>query len=331
MLTVGVMAKAWLSYSLLLSHCGRPLANIDANISTLSQQRVSPVALAGLLTAALMVSAPIVRPWWPNRVYLGQISPNVWHNPTSIVCWPLAILLFTSAAEFLRSGRLRLLLAVSSLAAVSVLAKPNYFLAFAPVFGLLSLKLFGLSRALVLSQLAMLPTVLVLLWQMTASFDGPDAMRPGLHIAWRPLEAWHMYSSSIVVSLAFSLAFPLSYLVVFRRSLVNRNLLVFAWGVLICGLLWTAGFAEVRSADGVVDPDFNFSWGSHLSLYVLFLVTGSTWPRTPRRWPRSAAIRSAGRSSACPGGCWGARGQRHVLDRSPVPRPKLSLAVSAGA
>jgi len=280
-LTVGVMAKAWLSYSLLLSHCGRPLATTDANIPTLSQQRVSPVALAGLLTAALMVSAPIVRPWWPNRVYLGQISPNVWHNPTSIVCWPLVILLFASAAEFLRSGRLRLLLAVSSLAAVSVLAKPNYFLAFAPVFGLLSLKRFGLSRASVLSQLAMLPTVLVLLWQVTASFDGPDAMRPGLHIAWRPLEAWQMYSSSIVVSLTFSLAFPLSYLLVFRRSLVNRNLLVFAWGVLVCALLWAAGFAEVRNADGGVDPDFNFSWGAHLSLYVLFLVTALDMAENP--------------------------------------------------
>jgi hypothetical protein len=124
-----------------------------------------------------------------------------------------------------------------------------------------------------MSQLAMLPTVMLLLWQLVASFEGPDAMRPGRHIAWMPLAAWSVYSKSIPLSLLFSLAFPLSYVVAFRRSLVNRELLLFAWGVMLCALAWTACFAEVSTADGSVDVDFNFSWGAHLSIYVLFLVT----------------------------------------------------------
>ena len=117
-------------------------------------------------------------------------------------------------------------------------------------------------------------------------------MRPGRHIAWMPLSVWRIHSNFIPLSLLFSLAFPLSYLIVFRRSLQNRELLLFAWGVLLCALVWTGCFAEVRNIDGIVDGDFNFSWGSHLSIFVLFLVTAMDMIENP------AAISAIGRSSA---------------------------------
>ena len=119
---------------------------------------------------------------------------------------------------------------------------------------------------------------------------------PDRHIAWLPLAAWHLYTNSIAVSLLFSLAFPLSYLAIFRRSLVNRGLLFFAWAVVLSALVWTAGFAEVHSLDGSVDIDFNFSWGAHLSLFVLFLVTAMDMIDNPaamapvRRDPTAARI-----------------------------------------
>ena len=98
-------------------------------------------------------------------------------------------------------------------------------------------------------------------------------MRPELQIAWLPLSAWRVHSNSIALSLLFSLAFPLSYVLVYWRTLRNREMLSFAWFVMLSALAWTLCFAEVRSVDGAVDFDFNFSWGSHLSLFVLFLVT----------------------------------------------------------
>ncbi len=267
-LTICVLAKGCLTYFVLARKCAPP-----TNVPLERAPRYSRETLMLLVTAALLVAAPIVRPWQTNRVYLGQISPNVWHNPTSLVCWPFAIALFFAANDFLRSKQLRTLAVVAALAILSVLAKPNYFLAFAPVFGLVSLLRFGPSRLWALSQLAMLPTVVILYWQLTASFDGADAMRPGRRIAWMPLAAWHVYSKSIPVSLLFSLAFPLSYLIVFWRSLKNSDLLTFAWAVMLSALAWTACFAEVVTADGAVDVEFNFSWGAHLAAYVLFLVT----------------------------------------------------------
>jgi hypothetical protein len=267
-LTMCVLAKGYLTYAILGRQCA-PLPNKQSE----SALGWSHETLILLVSGALMLAAPIARPWRINRVYMGQISPNVWHNPTSLVCWPVVILLFFAAYDFLRSARLRSLAAIGALAVLSVVAKPNYFLAFAPVFALLSLRRFGLTRQWVLSQLAMLPTVAILYWQMTAAFGGADAMRAGRAIAWMPLAAWHVYSDSIPLSLLFSLAFPLSYLLVFRRSLVNRELLVFAWGVMLSALLWTICFAEVNTANGDVDVHFNFSWGSHLATYLLFLVT----------------------------------------------------------
>jgi hypothetical protein len=268
LLTTCVVAKAWLSYALLVRRCPRlPTPPFEY------RARLSHSTVLALVTAALLLSAPIVRPWWTHRIYLGQISPNIWHNPTSVLCFPLVILLFFAADYFLRSGRTRELVAVGSLAFVSVLAKPNYFLAFAPVYALLAWRRFGVSRLWLLSQAAMIPTVLLLCWQLTASFGGPNAMRPGLHIAWMPLAAWQVHSNSIGLSLLFSLAFPLSYLVIFRRRLQSPQTLLLAWGVMLASLVWAGCFAEVRDADGAVDLHFNFSWGAHLSLFVLFLVT----------------------------------------------------------
>ena len=293
LLTTCVVAKAWLSYVLLVRRCPRlppPPFEYRAGLSHST--------LLALVTAALLLTAPIVRPWWTHRIYLGQISPNIWHNPTSVLCFPLVILLFFAADSFLRSGRARELVVVGSLAFVSVLAKPNYFLAFAPVYALLAGRRFGVSRLLLLSQAAMIPTVLLLSWQLTASFGGPNAMRPGLHIAWMPLAAWRVHSNSIGLSLLFSLAFPLSYLVVFRRRLQHPETLLFAWCIMLAGLVWAGCFAEVRDLDGAVDLHFNFSWGAHLSLFVLFLVTAMDMIQNrpgacaiDRHWPAAHAAR----------------------------------------
>ncbi len=178
-----------------------------------------------------------------------------------------------------------------------MLAKPNYFLAFAPVYTLLALRRFGFSRTWLLSQAALLPTVLLLVWQLTAAFDGPNAMRPGQHIAWMPLAAWRVYSNSIPVSLLFSLAFPLSYVLVFRRSIQHLETIIFAWAVMLSALAWTACFAEVHNLDGTVDRDFNFSWGSHLALFVLFLVTAIDMVDNPAAMS-ATSVRAAGRRLA---------------------------------
>jgi hypothetical protein len=196
-----------------------------------------------------------------------------------------------AADGFLRARRLSMLAAVGTLSALSVLAKPNYFLAFAPVFTLVALWRFGLSRLWCWSQVAMLPTVGLLLWQFTASFAGADSMRAGKHIAWMPLAAWHVYTGSVPLSLLFSLAFPLSYTIAFWRSLRNRELMLFAWAVMLSALAWTACFAEVNTADGTVDIDFNFAWGSNLALYVLFLATAIDM------LSNSAALAALGRRS----------------------------------
>jgi hypothetical protein len=277
-------AKVLISYRLL---AGRPYPVLEiAGNSRLAIDEDTPArrhaTLLVLVTAALVLSSPLLRPWHSNRVYLGQISPNIWHNPTSVICWPIVILLFFAAEDFLRTARLRQLLLVGSLSALSVLAKPNYFLAFAPVFGLLGLWRLGLSRAWLLSQVAMIPTLLILCWQLTASFDGPQAMRAGWHIAWAPLAAWRIHSNSIILSLLFSLAFPLSYIVMFRHTLKNRDLLIFAWGVMLSALVWVLGFAEVSNVDGSVGFDFNFSWGAHLSIFVLFLATAIDMVENPQ-------------------------------------------------
>ena len=131
LLSACLIAKAWLSYA---AFCWYRPSNSTPEAA--HGAHLSCQMLASIIVIGLLVCAPLVRPWQANHIYLGQISGSVWHNPTCILCWPIVIALFFAAVEFLRMPNWQMLVAVGLLSALSVLAKPNYFLAFAPVFSL---------------------------------------------------------------------------------------------------------------------------------------------------------------------------------------------------
>ena len=56
----------------------------------------SGLSLAGtaFFTLILSLSAAIFVPWFNEKPYLGQGSPNPWHNPTTIMVRPIALLIF---------------------------------------------------------------------------------------------------------------------------------------------------------------------------------------------------------------------------------------------
>ena len=99
--------------------------------------RLAPAA-ALFLALALFFVAPLPKWWRPESLYLGQLSPTVWHNPTVIAALPLAVASFWA---FLLPvpRRARDECVAGALIGLSVLAKPNFALAFLPAAGLLRL------------------------------------------------------------------------------------------------------------------------------------------------------------------------------------------------
>jgi hypothetical protein len=284
-LTACVAAKATLAYDILARRCPEHHAAVVA-----SRLGLSVPSLYAWMALGLVITAPIMRP--KAHIYLGQISSNIWHNPTTMLVWPLALALFFSAWRWLESGRMRELPLIVALSTLSVLAKPNYFLAFAPVFCWSALRRHRFSARGLLGLAALLPAVSVLFWQLTA-FGADEGVRSQYRIAFQPLVEWRAHSRSIPLATLFSLGFPLAYTCLFIRSVARPELLRFAWAVLLCALVWMVCFAEVRLDDGTLLGHFNFSWGAHVSLFILFLVTALDLLSNPEAAAYAGRARSA--------------------------------------
>jgi hypothetical protein len=82
-------------------------------------------------------------------------------------------------------------------------------------------------------------------------------------------------------SLIASIAFPLSYIVLFPKRILASFPLQFAWALFAFGLFIFIMIAET----GLREYDANFIWQCYISNFLLFLVTVADWqsisgPRT---------------------------------------------------
>ena len=243
-------------------------------LSEESKGLILPTCVAVVLTFAM----PIMNWWNYHSVYLGQIAPTVWHNSTTILEMPVAILLFYAGLRCLEESNFRNSVLVSGLAALSTLIKPSYAIAWLPVFvSWFCLKAYG-GKGMSMRRLAGQVAVLV----------GPIAvllMIQGLlietyittRIIFAPFGVWSLYSPHPAFSLLLSLAFPLSALILCREPLRQGRGLAFAWLVFAVALLQFILFAE----DGARFSHGNFFWGAFMALHVLFLTSADLLLRQP--------------------------------------------------
>jgi hypothetical protein len=251
---------------------------------------------AFLAALALLFAMPLFNWWSFPDIYLGQVSPNVWHNPTAVVVLPLALLLFQSASGLAIGARPRGLLTISApwravagasaLSVLTCLTKPNYLLAFLPCWGLLladearrALRAGrgGRRPALVLAGL-LGPTAIALAWQAR------HLAGTGGGVLLAPLAVWRLYSPNIPASLLLSVAFPLGVLALHFRTARRQASWLLAAAVLSFAVLEMALLAE----PGARFTHANFFWGAYAANYLLFLESAALLAAAPRSW-RSVA------------------------------------------
>jgi hypothetical protein len=221
----------------------------------------------------------------PKNWLIGQFPPNVWHNSTSIFLMPFALALFGQGLRFFEKpgskGSLWLLLWV----ALNVVIKPSFFFVFAPVFGLWMLGKWGLRREFWWAAWPLLVgTVLILLeyyaifqWN---SFRATPPPETGLSLA--PFHVWRFHSSNLLLSLLGSLAFPLSYLLLFPKSLHHFRPLQWAGSMFLLGLLIFILVAET----GIREYDANFIWQCYIANFMLFMSCLADQGRRTEGWRR---------------------------------------------
>ena len=230
------------------------------------------------LDLVLHLAGPIYA-WFFNKTpYLGQGSPNIWHNPTSIAVRPIALLVFVLVSSMVIKARREdfehgipagTAVLTGLLLILSCLAKPSFVQVFYPaIFTLMVIWLImyrgrNLKTALQLF-LVCLPSLIVMILQFVNAFYSGSGKSGGLAI--KPFVVAGARTRSIPISLLLLLAFPLLMLVItaVKKSLNWSDAL--AWLMLFWGLVWRLLLAE----KGEREWHGNFSWGFMLASYLVW-------------------------------------------------------------
>lgn len=169
------------------------------------------------------VSMIIYNPASSPYLYLGNGTPNPWHNPTYTFAKPFSLCLFLYAAEFFENlgqsvKNTRTLIWVALFAVFSVAAKPSFMLSLIPTLGIMLL--FYLVRRkikvkdFILLPLSFVPSMFVLLFinykvYHTGVTENTVIVSPGA--------VWYSYTNSIVLSILSGALFPL-FVIFFIKS-----------------------------------------------------------------------------------------------------------------
>jgi hypothetical protein len=274
LLALALGARAWLTAGLLAT-----------------ARELSPWTLTGLCLA-LAVAMPLPNWWKFPDIYLGQPAPNVWHNPTTILASPLALAVFLLSVRALEDVRWRIFAAAGVTMAVSLLAKPNYLLAFGPCFFVLLLgKLIRDARAGRLTPdgaaarmlLAFALPAAVVGWQYVIMYP---AYAGAPRVIFEPLVIWTMFTKSIPLSILLGIAFPIAVVATSPRALPGDRGMWLAWLPMIVSLLEYALLAE----SGKRFNHANLGWGMILCSGVLFVASCEFLLRQPFRLPQWLAL-----------------------------------------
>jgi hypothetical protein len=242
--------------------------------------------------------------WWNAypTVYLGVVNPTVWHNPTAIFAAPFAFLLFHQAALYLEAPGIQLACTVGITSVLCALAKPNYLLAFLPIFGLVlvaeayrAIRRNKLSkgRALLYAVAAFALPIAALAGQYLYTFslgakngvtfkpwlvwsafvDSPTD--PDIYYQIRPL----VLMSRIPFAILLGVVFPVAVAACYPREVWWDRRTSLAWMVL--GLAVTE---YALLAEKFLPTSGNFYWALVPASYILFLVSCRLVGGQPRSW-----------------------------------------------
>ena len=202
---------------------------------------------AAALDLVLHLAGAIYVPFFNKEPYLGQGTPNIWHNPTTIAVRPIALLVFVLVGSMIMKARKEEFengipvgrgVLTGFLLVLSCLAKPSFVQVFYPaIFTLMVIwlimykgKSFGTALQLFL---VCLPSFVVMIMQFVISFYSGNGNSGGITIA--PFVVAGARTSSIPISMLLLLAFPLLMLII---SLIKKSVETSACGKRRKDLSW---------------------------------------------------------------------------------------------
>ncbi|MBF0361451.1 MAG: hypothetical protein HQK49_10580 [Oligoflexia bacterium] len=189
--------------------------------------------------ALLFVAFAFPLPFNLNKLYIGQISPNIWHNPIPEFQMPFALLLFWCSFEFFEKRRdKRQIFLIIMLLIFNISIKPNFAICFISAFPLFSL---------VYYREVLLKTILIsifgcslVLLQSHYLFDGNYVSG----VIYAPFLVFKNFSDNYFLSMFVSFAFPLSAFLFYFKQYLKEKIYLYNILFLFIGLAMFFLFAE---------------------------------------------------------------------------------------
>lgn len=255
---------------------------------------------------------PLYFPQFGKRYYLGQGTFNTWHSPTNTCVKFAALFVFVAFTQYFHmkktdqwilSDKVRLTkkqLGIVLLFAtfVSLLLKPSFFQAFAPMLAIAFVIDFICERRslkeYVMDAVIFVPSGLFIVYQAIGSLLTPAAVADGGGLEIVFLEVWKMYSDHILLSILSVILFPVFVGIFCEKKLADNKLLLYAYVFHVIAILEFAFLAE----SGSRKPDANFMWGLNISIGILFFSAVLTFERYLRETTDKQSIAYKGRKYA---------------------------------
>ena len=241
----------------------------------------------GVMLTALMVG-PLYLRFYNDKYYLGQGSPNVWHNPTTTGVRPFALVMTVMTVAYWSCGEDETVtfggrtwkkntayqLVMMVLLFISTIIKPSYIMVYLPVCGIVALVKLVESRGrmfgkLICQHLYFIPSLAAFLWQyikiyVMGGLSG-DPSDTGIEIAL--FKVARRYASSVTVSLLLKMAFPFLIIILWRKVIVKDKVFQLLFWQFLVGLAitWTLAEKGKRAYHG------NMGWGNILAASLLWI------------------------------------------------------------
>ena len=243
------------------------------------KEKITPFA-----AMCMMFAGPLFYKGINTSYYLGQLTPNPWHNPTTFIVRPLAIISFFLYLSMLkkraawdseinreknRREECRYFIIFSMLLLVSAICKPNWYQVFVPALFLFCIVDLILTKGksflfCVKTGFAVLPVCVWAMIQFWMSFGLHEG--GGMYAAW--LKVWTGYSPHIWGSILLSLAFPVYVFILCYKEIFRKK------EMLLCLILQGSSMGQFailcQTARGGGTGDF--VWGCYLSVFIMFMV-----------------------------------------------------------
>lgn len=226
-----------------------------------------------LLSLSLLLVIAIYFPYFSKYMYAGQMSPNIWHNPTMLLLKPFALLSFFCFVNSLKLNddkSIRFLTAGSIFLLTSTVIKPSFVITFIPAVALYII-IFRTNepRFYVRTILWSSPSIIMLAYQYMQTYQSSNTVSY-FHdkIIFTNLGVFKLYTPSIIISTILVLAFPLSVLIVGRRRLTQNHPLILAWLTTFVAFLQAGFLAEQQKFE-----QWAFGFGYVIALFILYFYS----------------------------------------------------------